>query len=259
MGLHQSSGLADLAVRPQVVASSAEEAHVELDQRRARDAAIDYLVRERPLGPFLAALVACALGISWAVCITMSLLMFGTVRPDYLLTGAVAALVAAPPMLGLLLLVIGRLRDLTAQLEQMVITDPLTQVYNRRAFDSFLVRETTRATRYGRPPALLVMDVDHFKEVNDSLGHSGGGPRTGRRGGGDRSAPPAIGSALPPGGRRVRGAAPRDRPRRSGGHGRANPTTPHHHRRTRRHPAHGELRRRSVHARWKPRDVGRSG
>ncbi len=139
-----------------------------------RTAVLEFIVRERPLGRVLLAMVGCAVLISWAVCIVISLALFGEVRADYLLTGAVAALTAAPPMLGMLLLVIGRLRELTSQLERMAITDALTQIYNRRAFDSFLAREATRATRYHRPLALLVLDIDNFKEVNDTLGHPAG-------------------------------------------------------------------------------------
>jgi diguanylate cyclase (GGDEF)-like protein len=52
--------------------------------------------------------------------------------------------------------------------------DPLTQLYNRRAFDRIFAGEATRFERYGRPLALLMLDLDHFKDVNDRHGHEAG-------------------------------------------------------------------------------------
>jgi diguanylate cyclase (GGDEF)-like protein len=53
-------------------------------------------------------------------------------------------------------------------------TDPLTGLNNRRAFREALELELERALRGGRPVSLLVADLDHFKRVNDRLGHPGG-------------------------------------------------------------------------------------
>lgn len=52
--------------------------------------------------------------------------------------------------------------------------DGLTGVYNRRTFDIILADEFDRASRYGRELSLLVMDIDHFKQVNDTYGHVAG-------------------------------------------------------------------------------------
>lgn len=60
------------------------------------------------------------------------------------------------------------------QLASMVLTDPLTGCVNRRGFDQALAREVARATRSGTELALLALDVDHFKAVNDTLGHPAG-------------------------------------------------------------------------------------
>lgn len=61
-----------------------------------------------------------------------------------------------------------------AQLENMVLTDPLTGCLNRRGFDQALARETARASRAGNEFALLALDLDHFKQVNDTYGHLAG-------------------------------------------------------------------------------------
>lgn len=53
-------------------------------------------------------------------------------------------------------------------------SDGLTQIYNRRYFEENLEREITRARRYGRPLALVLFDIDHFKNTNDKFGHRAG-------------------------------------------------------------------------------------
>jgi diguanylate cyclase (GGDEF)-like protein/PAS domain S-box-containing protein len=60
------------------------------------------------------------------------------------------------------------------QLEHLVDHDPLTGLLNRRGFEAELDRQTAHVSRYGPAGALLVIDLDHFKEVNDTLGHNAG-------------------------------------------------------------------------------------
>ncbi|MSQ35573.1 MAG: GGDEF domain-containing protein [Dehalococcoidia bacterium] len=67
-----------------------------------------------------------------------------------------------------------QLRMATAQLEELAMTDALTGLLNRRRFDERLSVEFRRALRYGRPVAVLMLDLDHFKLVNDSRGHQFG-------------------------------------------------------------------------------------
>lgn len=59
-------------------------------------------------------------------------------------------------------------------LEQESITDPLTGIYNRRYLDRRLDEEFERARRYRMPLSILLIDIDHFKQVNDSYGHQTG-------------------------------------------------------------------------------------
>ncbi len=66
------------------------------------------------------------------------------------------------------------LRDLVAQLETTALTDQLTQLGNRRAFDEHLPRELSRASRHCETASLALLDVDRFKAVNDVRGHQGG-------------------------------------------------------------------------------------
>lgn len=57
------------------------------------------------------------------------------------------------------------------QLARLALQDPLTGVGNRRALDYALERARYRLDRYQRPTSLIVLDLDHFKRINDELGH----------------------------------------------------------------------------------------
>jgi len=60
------------------------------------------------------------------------------------------------------------------QLEELSLTDSLTGIRNRRAFDERLDEAFEHAKRYERPLSLVLVDVDHFKPINDSFGHDTG-------------------------------------------------------------------------------------
>ncbi|MCE5246318.1 MAG: sensor domain-containing diguanylate cyclase [Candidatus Polarisedimenticolia bacterium] len=60
------------------------------------------------------------------------------------------------------------------RLEERTVTDDLTRLYNARFMENYLKRETKRARRFGRPVALLFLDLDGFKLVNDHHGHMAG-------------------------------------------------------------------------------------
>ncbi|WP_165772274.1 ligand-binding sensor domain-containing diguanylate cyclase [Niveispirillum lacus] len=74
-------------------------------------------------------------------------------------------------------LVAQRTEDLVnanAELERLASTDGLTGLLNRRRFDEMALAEIDRAQRYCRPFSLLLVDLDHFKQVNDNFGHNAG-------------------------------------------------------------------------------------
>ena len=60
------------------------------------------------------------------------------------------------------------------EMRLLAMTDSLTGAMSRRAFMDAIERELRRARRYGRPLALLTLDIDHFKQVNDIYGHAAG-------------------------------------------------------------------------------------
>lgn len=64
-----------------------------------------------------------------------------------------------------------RLHQRLHALEQLSSTDALTGIGNRRQFETRLVEELRRASRYGDPLSLVLLDIDHFKRVNDRHGH----------------------------------------------------------------------------------------
>lgn len=63
---------------------------------------------------------------------------------------------------------------LQAQLNEQALRDPLTGLFNRRYLETIVPHELTRCARDGSSLALMMIDIDHFKSVNDRFGHQGG-------------------------------------------------------------------------------------
>ncbi len=98
--------------------------------------------------------------------------------PDGYNIGALCAIDRKPR--DLLSVEIELLRDLARlvvdelELRQIAITDSLTGAQTRRSFELDVEKEMDRSRRYNRPASLIVLDLDHFKRVNDANGHAAG-------------------------------------------------------------------------------------
>ncbi|NEU76153.1 diguanylate cyclase [Hassallia byssoidea VB512170] len=66
------------------------------------------------------------------------------------------------------------IETLQAQLREQAMQDGLTGLFNRRYFDSSLQRELVRAAQESYPVAVILMDIDYFKKINDTFGHQAG-------------------------------------------------------------------------------------
>jgi diguanylate cyclase (GGDEF)-like protein len=65
-------------------------------------------------------------------------------------------------------------RQRLGEMQRNIVSDGMTGLYNFRYFEQSLSRELTRAKRYNAPLSLLFFDIDHFKTINDRLGHLAG-------------------------------------------------------------------------------------
>jgi len=101
----------------------------------------------------------------------------GAGDPDYIvyLIGAPLLLpvLLAMPVLALCFMAMAKEQEL-ARLHQLATLDPLTGVFNRRSFEELARKACAQHARQQRPLALLVIDLDHFKRINDTYGHSRG-------------------------------------------------------------------------------------
>jgi diguanylate cyclase (GGDEF)-like protein len=103
-------------------------------------------------------------------------------RPELLILPKIANVAAGCVVLGLLLfhwlpLAVRdwrRSEQRTRDLQTLAAVDPLTGLYNRRQFETLARAELGRSQRYMRPCSFLMIDIDHFKGVNDTFGHEMG-------------------------------------------------------------------------------------
>ena len=120
-------------------------------------------------------------------CVTLPLY-----RPDGRLFGTLCGIDSAPPpdlwaeqpildLLGAMLnkilqaeLIAGEDARRIERLESEALTDPLTETYNRRCWDRLLAKEEERCRRHGHAAAILMVDLDGLKRINDTHGHAAG-------------------------------------------------------------------------------------
>ncbi len=125
-------------------------------------------------------LVAWSLGRAWAVA-NAGLAMFTWLGADFITENEYSSAFLpywnALIRLGyfvLFALLFSRLHNALDQERSLSRRDPLTGIYNRRAFEELATTEVSRSSRYHHPMSLVVMDIDHFKQVNDRFGHDVG-------------------------------------------------------------------------------------
>ena len=87
---------------------------------------------------------------------------------------ALSALSALAGQMGELLELVQEREELVAKFARLALIDELTGLYNRRGWEERIPRELSRAEREQRPLYVAVLDLDHFKLVNDALGHPAG-------------------------------------------------------------------------------------
>jgi diguanylate cyclase (GGDEF)-like protein len=67
-----------------------------------------------------------------------------------------------------------QLEDMLTRVETLAIMDSLTGLFNRRRFETLLSNEFKKSQRYQHPLSCMIIDIDHFKAVNDTYGHQAG-------------------------------------------------------------------------------------
>jgi len=97
---------------------------------------------------------------------------------ESIIIGSITVTVAASVLTFFFYWFVGRIGERIArdesQLQKMATHDGLTKLLNRQQFDLMLDDLIARHARYGRPASLLMIDIDHFKRVNDTYGHQAG-------------------------------------------------------------------------------------
>jgi diguanylate cyclase (GGDEF)-like protein len=107
--------------------------------------------------------------------VILSFLRSGHFGPDYnfsserTLYNVTAMIVAQSAVFSLFLAAMTE--RLNRDLKRLAMTDPLTNVYNRRAIEEIGLHETSRSARSGLPISVFMIDIDRFKLVNDTYGH----------------------------------------------------------------------------------------
>ncbi len=111
---------------------------------------------------------------AFAACCFLPMAIVGAPAYPVLPARAMLLFAVGCAVAGLLRSVRREMDDLTRRLQREAVVDDLTGLLNRRGWRRECARELTRATRTGDPVALVAIDLDHFKALNDSRGHEEG-------------------------------------------------------------------------------------
>ncbi len=98
----------------------------------------------------------------------------GAISPFWLLSSASVIEYEATPVLYMALQDITSRKNKESILEDQATKDPLTGIYNRRYFEQAVAEKITNLVRVKSPYSILMLDADHFKNVNDTYGHKSG-------------------------------------------------------------------------------------
>ncbi len=111
-----------------------------------------------------------------AIPVSLGLLAAATAMVYVYIDSGTALRVLASVLLTIVIvnIILGVVNDLHARLVAQTVTDPLTGAYNRRHMETCLDEAIERHRRTGASAALLLIDIDRFKEVNDRYGHAAG-------------------------------------------------------------------------------------
>ncbi len=117
----------------------------------------------------------CAVLLVWIlICVSRSLILIW--QPAWLLAGNLTSQVLWPGVLvayGLFAMT-SYLEEIQAKLKRESFTDPLTNQLNRRGMQEAITSHLAYLQRHQQPGALMMLDLDHFKNINDQLGHATG-------------------------------------------------------------------------------------
>jgi len=113
-----------------------------------------------------------ALAASWLFAIL--LIVGASVRLGQADHDALAARVVSIALVSLVVIGLDKISGRERELLRLALVDPLTGAFNRRSFLEFAGKEEARARRGGNQFAVLMIDIDHFKRINDTYGHPAG-------------------------------------------------------------------------------------
>ena len=112
--------------------------------------------------------------VSIIVTAAVSALVDGSVGASGIAIAIIVPVLVAPPFTFQILSLVARLDEAESKLQLLAITDPLTQAFNRRHFVRLAEREFARVKRYGGVFSVMIFDIDDFKAINDTYGHTAG-------------------------------------------------------------------------------------
>jgi diguanylate cyclase (GGDEF)-like protein len=112
--------------------------------------------------------------LSISLSVGIVFLLHGTLTPIEIVFAIVIPCIIAPIVNYVFLHLVFQLEDLQAKLRELAIRDELTQAFNRRHWIELAETELARAKRYGQSFSVILLDIDHFKGVNDTHGHLAG-------------------------------------------------------------------------------------